>query len=329
MSALLKLGIDRLYRRDGSFCHRWTGWSQPEARHAARSQVYTRTALLRRIDIWREVAVRAPAESEDRGYDDFYRDFDLPLMQRLRVEAYGKDIGQHSWVTAEDLEEDVPRLALSRTSRVLDLGCGPCGPLAFIAGQVECQCTGADVSAEALAAGNKRATSLGLDRLITLHQADLNEPLPFATGSFDALMSWDVILHLRDRLAVFQEVARVLVPGGRFLFTDAGVITGSISDEEIRLRSVYGYSQFVPSGFNERALEHAGFRSTESHDRTASLLKNASGRLAARLAHRAELEPIEGSTYFERQQRYLETVIALSQRGSLSRMMYLAQSCAV
>jgi len=135
-----------------------------------------------------------------------------------------------------------------------------------------------------------------------------------------------VILHLRDRLKIFREVARVLVPGGRFLFTDAGVITGPVSDQEVQLRSVYGCTQFVPPGFNESALELAGFRLIERQDRTASLLKNASGRREARLAHRAELGPLEGSTDFERHQLYLETVIALSQRGSLSRIMYLAES---
>jgi SAM-dependent methyltransferase len=182
------------------------------------------------------------------------------------------------------------------------------------------------MSEEALAAGSKRAALLGLGPLMTFHQADLNEPLPFASGSFDAVLSLDVILHLRDRLAVFREVARVLVSGGRFLFTDAAVITGPISDEEVRLRVVHGFTQFVPPGFNERLLDLGGFRILEYHDRTASLLKNATGRLAARLAHRAELEPIESSGYFERHQRYLETVIALSQRGALSRMMYLAES---
>ena len=121
-------------------------------------------------------------------------------------------------------------------------------------------------------------------------------------------------------------MARVLVPGGRFLFTDAGVITGSISDEEMRLRAVHGPNHFVPPGFNERMLELAGFRLLESADRTLSLLQNARGRLAARLAHRAELEKIEGSANFERQQRYLETVIGLSDRGAVSRMMYLAES---
>ena len=70
-------------------------------------------------------------ESEDRSYDNFYDDFDSPLMKRLRLEAYGRDIGQHSWVTSEDLEESISRLKLSRASRFLDLGCGPGGPLAF------------------------------------------------------------------------------------------------------------------------------------------------------------------------------------------------------
>jgi SAM-dependent methyltransferase len=275
-----------------------------------------------------EVLMSSPADSEGRGYDRVYEEFDSPLAQQLRRESYGKDIGQHSWVTAEELEEDIPQLELSRASRFLDLGCGPGGPLAFIVGQVGCQGSGADVSPQAIAAGRARATSLGLDRLITLQEADLNGPIPFASGSFDAVISLDVVLHLSHRLSVFREVARVLAPGKRFLFTDAGVVKGSVSDEEIRLRAVHGYTQFAAAGFNERMLGTAGFRLLDRNDRTASLLKNATGRLAARLAHRAELEQLEGSDAYERQQRYLETVIGLSERGAVSRMMYLAESLA-
>jgi SAM-dependent methyltransferase len=267
-----------------------------------------------------------PAGSESRGYDALYGEFDSPLMQRLRREAYGEDIGQHSWVTAEELEEDIPRLDLSRARRLLDLGCGPCGPLTFITSRVGCQSTGMDLSANAIAAGQARAASLGVVELVKLHEADLNQPIPFANGSFDAVMSLDVVLHLRDRAEVFREVARVLVPQGKFLFTDAGILTGSISDEEVQLRAVYGYTQFAPAGFNEGLLELAGLRLIDRIDRTASLLKNAAGRLAARLAHRAEIEQLEGNTCFERQQRYLETVVALSQRGAVARMMYLAES---
>jgi hypothetical protein len=103
------------------------------------------------------------------------------------------------------------------------------------------------------------------------------------------------------------------------------VIVGPVSEEDIRQRAVHGFTQFAPVGYNEQTLELAGFRLLERVDLTVSLLKNATGRLAARLSHRTELEGVEGSAAFEQQQRYLETVIGLSQSGAVSRMMYLAE----
>jgi len=265
-------------------------------------------------------------ESALAGYDDFYKEFDSPLMRQLRGEAYGRDIGQHSWMTVTELEGDIARLQLAESSRLLDLGCGPGGPLAFVAGRVGCRGIGVDVSAQAIASGQARAVSHGLERLLSFQQADLNIGLPFENASVEAAMSLDVILHLRDRGAMFREVARVLIRGGKFLFTDPGVITGAISDDEIRLRSALGHTQFVPPGYNERLLNSAEFRLLEVQDRTASLLKNANGRYTARLAHREELGRIEGAAAFERQQRYLATVVELSHRGALSRVGYLSES---
>ncbi|MGI9026974.1 MAG: hypothetical protein ACR2GP_15630 [Burkholderiaceae bacterium] len=60
-------------------------------------------------------------------------------------------------------------------------------------------------------------------------------------------------------------------------------------------------------------------------DRTPSLLTNAKGRLASRTAHREELEKVEGAAYFESQMHYLETVVALTERGAVARTMYLAE----
>ena len=85
----------------------------------------------------------------------------------------------------------------------------------------------------------------------------------------------------------------------------------------------------MPPGLNERLLEAAGFRLLHREDASAGLLRNAGGRLAARLNHRLELERLEGEAAFERQQRYLETVVDLARRGSLSRWLYVAESAAV
>jgi SAM-dependent methyltransferase len=245
-------------------------------------------------------------------------------MRRIRREAYGEDIGQHSWVGADEVRRDVERLGLNRSSRVLDLGCGPCGPLTFVIASVECSGTGVELSPAALRLGRARATSLGVGARLTLEQADLDAPLPLDSGRFDAVMSLDVVLHLRDRSRLFQEVARLLRPGGRFLFTDAGVVTGPVSSEEARRRSLYGLTQFVPPGWNEKLLESAGFRLIETEDRTGRVRDAASGRLAAMQAHREELEGVWAAEEFEKQRVYLETVIELSERGALSRVMYLS-----
>jgi SAM-dependent methyltransferase len=239
-----------------------------------------------------------PEQSSAKGYDPLYAAFDSPLMRQLRQEAYGEDIGQHSWVTADEFRSDIGRLSLKTSSRLLDVGCGPCGPLVFAVKSTGCLGTGLDVSESAIGSGRARASAAGVKDRVALLEADLNLPIPFA---------------------------RLLVPTGRLLLTDAGIITGPISNEEIERRSVNGYMQFVPPEVNEELLEAAGFRLIDQEDRTGSVVSNASGRLRAMLAHRVDVEAECGKEAFARQQRYLETVVALSERRALSRIMYFAE----
>jgi cyclopropane fatty-acyl-phospholipid synthase-like methyltransferase len=229
-------------------------------------------------------------------------------------------------VSADELRADMARLALTPASRFLDLGCGPCGPLAFVVANVGCHGTGVELSASALQVGRRRAAALGIEAMFSVQEGDLNEPLAFAAASFDAVVALDVVLHLHDRADFFRDVARLLRVGGRFLFTDAGVITGAISNEDVRKRSVHGYTQFVVAGWNERLLAAAGLRLVESEDRTTSVLKSARGRLDAMQAHRAELEQLSGVSAVAAQQDYLETLVDLSERKAVSRIMYLVEA---
>lgn len=43
--------------------------------------------------------------------------------------------------------------------------------------------------------------------------------LPFASGTFDVVSAFDVVEHCADESAALSEIARVLVPGGRFLMS--------------------------------------------------------------------------------------------------------------
>ena len=258
-------------------------------------------------------------------YETFYREFDSPLMRQIRREAYGEDIGQHSWITAEELRHDGKLLCLGSSSRLLDLGSGPCGPLTFLISNSHCRGHGLDLSPSAIEAGYARAAELGIEALFSGQVADLNKSLPIGLGRFNSVLAVDVVLHLHDRKALFQEVFALLQPGGRFLLTDAGVLTGAVSDEEIRLRSVHGYTQFVPQGWNERFLEEADLRLLETQDRTSSVVRNANGRLVALRNHREELESLSGIASFATQSAYLTTVAELASWGAVSRIMYLAE----
>jgi SAM-dependent methyltransferase len=150
-------------------------------------------------------------ESLADGYESLYREFDSPLMRQLRREAYGEDIGQHSWVGAEELRGDIHRLKLAPSSRVLDLGCRPCGPLTFILAAVGCSGTGVELSPSALQVGARR--NAPWHRCLALRsEADLNESLPFEPRSFDAAMSLDVVLQLRDRSKLSMKLRRCYGP---------------------------------------------------------------------------------------------------------------------
>jgi len=184
---------------------------------------------------------------------------------------------------------------------------------------------GLELSASAIEVGRRRAATLNVEKRFSAHVADLNDPLPHNLGPFHAVLAIDIVLHLQDRKALFRQVAAALAPGGRFLLTDAAVVTGAISNEEIRMRSIHGYTQFVPSGWNEARLESAGFRLVERENRTPSVVRNAGGRVRALRNHRDELQQLTGVASFDRQIEYVATVEALAARGALSRFMYLVE----
>ena len=105
-------------------------------------------------------------------------------MRTIGREAYGEDIGQHSWVSADELRADMQRLKLCSSSRCLDLGCGPCGPLSFIVSTVwELGSSGARgsgargsvLSVDVGRAGTVKAEAMSYDRVRTSHTTCLTK----------------------------------------------------------------------------------------------------------------------------------------------------------
>jgi hypothetical protein len=109
------------------------------------------------------------------------------------------------------------------------------------------------------------------------------------------------------------------------LFTDALVITGQVSHDEIATRSSIGLYFFVPPGENERLITEAGFTLIATNDETKAAEVIARNWRAAREQHREALVSREGATTFDGVQRFLACVHDLSAERRLSRFCYIAE----
>ena len=98
--------------------------------------------------------------------------------------------------------------------RVLDIGCGG-GFLAEEFASLGCRVTGIDPSPVSVGAARAHAAKR---RLHIDYLAGTGEELPVRDASFDVACCCDVLEHVTDVDRVIGEVARVLEPGGLFLF---------------------------------------------------------------------------------------------------------------
>jgi SAM-dependent methyltransferase len=250
-----------------------------------------------------------------------------PVIQKVRREAFGEDIGQFSWTSADEARRFYTLLGLSTTSRVLDVACGAGGPSLFMARTTGCEVTGIDITPNGVASATELAASLDLAERACFKCVDATGPLPFDAATFDAVVCMDSINHFYDRVPLFQELRRILRPGGHLLFTDPIVVTGMLQREEMIVRSgAMGRFIFSVAGVNERALAAAGFIDVQAEDVTANIERVSTDWAAARERHRDELVEVEAAEPYATFQTFLLTVATLSRERRLSRWMYRARA---
>jgi SAM-dependent methyltransferase len=258
-------------------------------------------------------------------FDSTYSHFTDRVLDAVRKETFGVDIGQNSWVTAEEYDRFITWLDLSAEHHALEVASGSGGPALYLARATGCRVTGIDANERGVATASQMAARSGQTQHVRFTLADANARLPFEENAFDALLCIDSMNHFPDRLGVLREWHRVLRAGRRALFTDPVVITGPITNDELALRSSIGLFLFVPPGVNERLIEHAGLRLVRLEDVTENAALIADRWRRARHAHKDDLVQFEGEERFDGLQRFFESVHRLTSERRLSRMAYLVE----
>ena len=139
-----------------------------------------------------------------------------PLTERVRATWTAGDFGRIARGYARGSSEFIARLGLEPGERVLDVACGT-GNLAIPAARTGASVTGIDIASNLIAQARARAT---VDRLSIAFDLGDAEQLPYATGSFDTVVTmFGSIFAARPERAT-AELLRVTRSGGRIVMAN-------------------------------------------------------------------------------------------------------------
>ncbi|MDZ7841856.1 MAG: methyltransferase domain-containing protein [Gammaproteobacteria bacterium] len=216
------------------------------------------------------------SDNRSRAHDAEYDEQSISFLETLWGEGYLSPGGP------EEIRAVLDGTDL-RGLKVLDIGCGSGGiTLSLAEDYGATRVTGLDVEAPVLARARRRAVERGLDDRVDFIQVEPG-PLPFPADSFDVVFSKDSIIHIPDKEALFADVMRILVPGGRLLASDWMIAHDDEPSPEMKRyieQEGLSFAMASPDRYR-RALEAAGFTDVELHNRNPWYVDVARGELAA------------------------------------------------
>src|SRR5689334_6469984 len=90
-------------------------------------------------------------------FDSTYRNFNEQVLQTVRAETFGRDIGQNSWLTVDEYDRFISWLRLLPGDHALEVASGSGGPALYLAQQANCHVTGIDANESGVKTANANA----------------------------------------------------------------------------------------------------------------------------------------------------------------------------
>jgi len=201
-------------------------------------------------------------------------------------------------------------------TRVLDLCAGLGGPARFLASRRGCTVVAVELNAGRATGAARLTRRVRLHDRVHVVRGDVTR-LPFAAARFDTCLSQEGLLHIADKAAVLREARRVLVPGGRLVFTD-WVARPALGDGERRRLQEWMAATTLQSLDGYRALLGvAGFHAVTAEDLADEWRAVLRGRLQIFRATREETIARLGEARYREYDQLYAFFVALVEAGKL------------
>ena len=208
-------------------------------------------------------------------------------------------------------------------ARCLDVGAGYGGAARAIARHYKCSVVCLNLS-ETQNARNRELCEEAKLPHVQVAQGNF-EQLPFEPESFDIVWSQDSILHSGKRQQVIDEIARVLKPGGRFVFTDPMRRDGVPVEELGPILSRIHLDDLASFGFYRAACEKAGLVVETIEDLSDQLPRHYDRVRRDLEQRRAEIEKLSTPDYVANMLEGLRRWVEAGEGGLLAWGIILAR----
>ncbi|HQV78759.1 MAG TPA: methyltransferase domain-containing protein [Chitinophagales bacterium] len=119
------------------------------------------------------------------------------------------------------LNYQAEQMGLKPEHRVLDAGCGVCGPARYFAKNIGCKIEAVSISEKQVIISNEHIKNEQLEAKITAHQYDYHEvDKLFPKENFDKVYFLESFGHSTDKEKLLKSIWKVLKPGGEVYIKD-------------------------------------------------------------------------------------------------------------
>jgi len=201
--------------------------------------------------------------------------------------------------------------------RVLDIGAGYGGSARTLAAIFGCQVECLNLSEVQNARNRELCRKAGLEEQVEVVHGYF-EAIPGPPDRFDVVWSQDAMLHSGARDRVLAEVARVLVPGGQFIFTDPMQTDDCPPDALAPVLERIHLESLASPSFYRKSLAALGFDEVRWIEMTHHLRAHYAAVREELDGRRAEMTERCGADYVSRMLAGLGHWVDAADRGHLT-----------
>ena len=215
-------------------------------------------------------------------------------------------------------------VALTSSTRVLDLGCGYGSTARYLAEHYGCPVVGTNISEKELDLARERAAAAQLDNLLTFEYGDFHH-LKYDDASFDVVWSQEAFLHGVDKNQILRECRRVLVPRGTLVFTDILVNKDTPEADRARIYDRVKSPDMWDLADYREALAQLGFQVGRVEDWSQYVARSYSWVRDRLQENRTELLPRVGAETIDNTVAALTFWVNSANAGNIGWALFVAQ----